>query len=186
MFCCQLKKLAVSRYQCSTTPLQQPAAEGCRFSYPFSHYHSLTRHMGHSAPVFCGIIAISKSIAVPVVLTYKPRTISGTRLDFTARIRRPKLFIMERKQAKANQNIRSIFFPAKRFYKWPTTKLLCFTAISRRFGQSGWIGGGFLYSGNGAISNLRRSPPSQCLRSPPYPLPRHNRLRPPLPTSART
>src|SRR3954463_9024348 len=166
MFCCQLKKLAVSHCQCSMTPSQQPAAGGCRFSYPFSHCHSLTRHMGHSAPVFCGIIAISKSIAVPVVLTYKPRTTSGTRLDFTARIRRPKLFIMERKQAKANQNTRSIFFPAKRSYKCPTTKLLCFTAISRRFGRSGWIGGGFLYSDNGAISNLRRFPPCQCLRRP--------------------
>src|SRR3954468_10352755 len=182
MFYYQLKKLAVSHCQCSTTPSQQPAAGGCRFSYPFSHYHSLTRLMGHSAPVFCGIIAISKSIAVPVVLTYKPRTTSATRLDFTARIRRPKLFIMERKQAKANQNIRSIFFPAKRFYKCPTTKLLCFTAISRRFGRSGWIGGGFLYSGNGAFSSRRRFPLCLYLRSPNNPLPRHNRSRQRLPT----
>src|SRR3954451_19806064 len=166
MFYYRLKKLAVSHCQCSTTPSQQPAAGGCRFSYPFSHCHSLMRRMGHSAPVFCGTIAISKSIAVPVVLTYKPQTISETRLDFTAPIRLLKLFIMGRKQAKANQNIRSIFFPAKRFYKCPTTKLLCFTAISRRFGRSGWIGGGFLYSGNGAISNLRRFPPCQCLRRP--------------------
>src|SRR3954454_23382284 len=166
MFCCQLKKLAVSRCQCSTTPSQQLAAGGCRFSYPFSHYHSLTRHMGHSAPAFCGIIAISKSIAVPVVLTYKPQTTSAIRLDFTAHIRRPKLFIMERKQAKANQSIQSIFFPAKRFYKCPTTKLLCFTAISRRFGRSGWIGGGFLYSRNGVISSLRCFPSCQCLRKP--------------------
>src|SRR4051812_27371554 len=123
MFCCQLKKLAVSHYQCSTTPSQQPAAGGCRFSYPFSHYHSLTRHMGHSAPAYCGTIVISKSTAVPVVLTYKLRTISETRLDFTTRIHLPKRFITGRKQAKANQNIRSISSPAKRFYKCPTMKL---------------------------------------------------------------
>src|SRR3954452_20446283 len=166
MFYYQLKKLAVSHCQCSMTPSQQPAAGGCRFSYPFSHYHSLTRHMGHSAPVFCGIIAISKSIAVPVVLTYKPQTTSETRLDFTAPIHLLKLFIMERKQAKANLNIRSIFFPAKRFYKCPTMKLLCFTAISRRFGRSGWIGGGFLYSRSGVISSLRCFPFCQCLRKP--------------------
>src|SRR3954462_11407400 len=110
MFYYQLKKLAVSHCQCSTTPLQQPAAGGCRFSYPFSHYHSLTRRMDHSAPAYCGIIAISKSIAAPVVLTYKPRTISETRLDFTAPIRLLKFSIMGRKQAKANLNIRSIFF----------------------------------------------------------------------------